>query len=144
MNPFTQTYPYLHLDFHNKKTPLCKRHKHHQVQRLRFMDNQTYKAFGLQGSNIHLDSGRAKQKKHLAGLSISKESALTLPLSVMSRFPFSLRTSSTSKPAIYCIVPDSGQNFSDIFVFDRMLMQATKISENNTIIPLNRPNVSFQ
>ena len=40
--------------------------------------------------------GRAKQKKAVAGLSISKESAPTLPLLVMSRFPFSLETSSTS------------------------------------------------
>ena len=39
--------------------------------------------------------GRAKQKKAVAGLSISKESAPTLPLLVMSRFPFSLETSST-------------------------------------------------
>ena len=40
--------------------------------------------------------GQAKQKKAVAGLSISKESAPTLPLLVMSRFPFSLETSSTS------------------------------------------------
>ena len=40
--------------------------------------------------------GRAKQKKAVAGLSISKESAPTLPLLVMSWFPFMLETSSTS------------------------------------------------
>ena len=43
----------------------------------------------------HFD-GRAQQKKGVAGFSISKVSAHTLPLLVMSRFPFSLGTSSTS------------------------------------------------
>ena len=38
---------------------------------------------------------RAKRKKAVASLSISKESAPTLPLLVMSQFPFSLETSST-------------------------------------------------
>ena len=80
--------------------------------------------------------GRAKQKKAVAGLSISKESAPTLPLLVMSRFPFSLETSSTSTTGLFehlaFGIATSSLNVGHWTVFVRLV---PIIVEKHTFIP---------